>query len=75
MLAWAVLNPMRRTNPTHGNIQKEVISYDLDGSGQGRNLGLRGKLDAAIKGLDFDFSRISAALPDHKPSRFNYRAI
>jgi len=75
ILSWAVLNPMRRTNPTHGNIQKEVISYDLDGTGQGKNLGLRGKLEAAIKGLDFDFSRISAALPDSRPSRINYRAI
>jgi hypothetical protein len=75
MLTWAVMNPARRTNPTHGNIQRELISYDLDGSGQGRNLGLRGKLTDAIKALDFDFSRISAALPDSKPSRFNYRAI
>jgi hypothetical protein len=66
---------MRRTTPIQGNIQKEVISYDLDGTGQGKNLGLRGKLEAAIKGLDFDFSRISAALPDSRPSRINIRAI
>lgn len=75
ILSWAVLNPMRRTNPVHANIQKEAISYDLDGTGQGKNLGLRGKLSDAIKALDFDFSRISAALPDSRPSRFNYRAI
>jgi len=75
MLGWAILNPMRRTNPMHGNIQKEVISYDLDGTGQGRNLGLRGRLADAIKALNFDFSKISAALPDYQPSKFKYRAI
>ena len=75
MLGWAILNPMRRTNPMHGNIQKEVISYDLDGTGQGKNLGLRGRLADAIKALNFDFSKISAALPDFQPSRFKYRAI
>jgi hypothetical protein len=75
MLNWAVTNPTRRTNPVHGNIQRELIAYDLDGSGQGKNTGLKGRLTDAIKGLDFDFSRISAALPDARPSRINARAI
>ena len=75
MLSWLVMNPLRRANPIHANIQKEAISYDLDGTGQGKNLGLRGQLADAIKAMNFDFSKISAALPDHKPSKFKYRAI
>lgn len=73
MLNWIAYNPPRRTNPLHGNIQAGAILYDVNGeNGQG---GLKKELANAIKALDFDFSNISTALPNHRPGPIRYSAI
>ena len=73
MLQWIATNPPRRTNPVQGNIQAGAVLYDLNGEdGKG---GLKKELTDAIKGLSFDFSELSAALPSARPSGFKYRAI
>lgn len=73
MLSWIAYNPPRRTGAIQGNIEKNVILYDLNGE-DGKS-GLKKQYADALKALDFDFSDISTALPSQKPSGFKYGAI
>jgi len=73
MLSWIAYNPPRRTGAMQGNIEKNVILYDLNGE-DGKS-GLKKQYADALKALDFDFSDISTALPAQHPSRVKYSAM
>ncbi len=73
MMQWILHNPPRRTSPVQGNIQAATIAYDLNDTTNSHSI--QKLYDKALKGLSFDFSSMSQALPNNKPSSITYRAI
>ena len=67
MLNEFIYNPNSRLNREGDNAQRNAVLYELNNPNDESTLVKR--LDNAIKGLDFDFSNISQALPSDKPQR------
>ncbi|MFA5727517.1 MAG: hypothetical protein WC886_07750 [Saccharofermentanaceae bacterium] len=73
MLTWILYNPTLRINPEQINANQQTILYERDGDANTE--GMKQRLGKAISALAEDLSKISAALPDNKPTRMRYGAI